>query len=144
MHEMIKAAFLPYLAAAKDGRPVKILAWIATITAFLLLLFTAIAAPITLKLSFFSSNRSMSYLATVKPFVDAVNAEANALLQVGVYFNGALGKDIAQQPQLLLDGAFDIAFVIPGYTPNNFPTMRSWNCPVSFATCARGALSILS
>ena len=54
MHEMIKAEFLRNLAAAKAGRPVKILAWIATITAFLLLPFTAIAAPITLKLSFFS------------------------------------------------------------------------------------------
>jgi len=80
----------------------------AVVTLFVLLPRIAAAEPITLKLSFFSSNLSMSYLAAVKPFVDAVNAEAKGILEIKVYFSGALGKDIAQQPQLVLDGAFDI------------------------------------
>ena len=77
----------------------------AVVSLFVLLPHVAAAEPITLKLSFFSSNLSMSYLAAVKPFVDAVNAEAKGLVEIKVYFRGALGKDIAQQPQLVLDGA---------------------------------------
>ena len=91
------------------------------IAASLLLPTAADAEPIKLKLSFFSSNRSMTYIAAIKPFVDAVNAEAKGLVEIDVAFSGALGKDIALQPKLVLDGAFDIAFVVPGYTPEQFP-----------------------
>jgi len=91
------------------------------IIAAALLPIAARSEPITLKLSFFSSNRSMSYIAAIKPFVDAVNAEAKGLVEIEVDFSGVLGKDIAQQPQLVLDGTADIAFVVPGYTPDQFP-----------------------
>jgi hypothetical protein len=48
---------------------------------FFLVLLPAIANayPITLKLAFFSSDRSTTYLASVKPFVDAVNTEGKGL-----------------------------------------------------------------
>jgi hypothetical protein len=88
---------------------------------FVLLPAMASAEPIKLKLSFFSSNRSMSYIAAIKPFVDAVNAEAKGLVEIEVNFSGTLGKNIAQQPQLVLDGTADIAFVVPGYTSALFP-----------------------
>jgi TRAP-type C4-dicarboxylate transport system substrate-binding protein len=100
----------------------------------------AAAESIDLKLSFFSSNRSMSYLAAVKPFVDAVNAEAKGLVDIKVYFSGTLGKDIAQQPQLVLDGAFDIAFVVPGYTPATFPDNTIIELPGLFRNMREGTL----
>jgi TRAP-type C4-dicarboxylate transport system substrate-binding protein len=65
---------------------------------------SAFSEPIRLKLSYFSSDRTMLYLGGVKPFVDAVNAEATGLLEIEVYFSGALGKSPAQQPQLVRDG----------------------------------------
>jgi TRAP-type C4-dicarboxylate transport system substrate-binding protein len=132
MHEMIKAAVLTCLAAAKAGQPVKALARVAPIAVCLLFPHSAVADPITLKLSFFSSNRSMSYIAAIKPFVDAVNADENGLVQTEVYFSGALGKDIAQQPQLVLDGTADIAFVVPGYTPDQFPDNALMELPGQF------------
>ena len=61
-----------------------------------------------------------SYHSAVKPFVDAVNAEAKGLIEIEVHFSGALGKSQAQQPQLVLDGVADIAFVIPGMVPGRF------------------------
>jgi TRAP-type C4-dicarboxylate transport system substrate-binding protein len=81
----------------------------------------AAAEPIKLKLSFFSSDRSTSYLAAVKPFVEAVNAEARGLLEIQTYFSGALGKELARQPLMVLDGTADIAYVVPGITPQLFP-----------------------
>jgi TRAP-type C4-dicarboxylate transport system substrate-binding protein len=77
--------------------------------------------PIKLKLSYFSSDRTMLYLAGVKPLVDAINAEAKDLVEIEVYFSGALGKAPAQQAQLVTDGVADLAYIIPGYTADRFP-----------------------
>jgi len=80
----------------------------------------ATAEPIKLKFSYFSSDRTTTYLAAVKPFVDAINAEAADLLEIEVGTSGAFGKNPAQQLQLVLDGTVDIAFIVPGYTPERF------------------------
>lgn len=78
------------------------------------------AEPIKLKLSLVTSDRALIYLGGVKPFVDAVNAEAKGLFEIEVYFSGALGKDPAQQPQMVADGVADMAFIFPGYSPERF------------------------
>jgi TRAP-type C4-dicarboxylate transport system substrate-binding protein len=77
--------------------------------------------PIKLKLSYFSSDRTMLYLAGVKPFVDAVNEDAKGLLEIDVFFSGALGKAPGQQAQLVKDGVAELAYIIPGYTAAEFP-----------------------
>ena len=79
------------------------------------------ADPVVLKLSFFSSDRASIYRTQIKPFVDAVNAEGSGLLHIDVAFSGALGRDPAQQAQLVLDGKADLAWVVPGYRPDIFP-----------------------
>jgi TRAP-type C4-dicarboxylate transport system substrate-binding protein len=89
--------------------------------AFALLPCSAAAEPIKLKLSFFTSDRAILYNGGVKPFVDAVNAEAKGLVEIEVFFGGALGKALAQQPQLVRDGVADIAYIVPGYTAEQFP-----------------------
>lgn len=80
----------------------------------------ATAEPIKLKFAYFSSDRTTTYLAAVKPFVDAVNAEAAERLEIEVGTSGVFGKNPAQQLQLVLDGTVDIAFIVPGYTPERF------------------------
>lgn len=86
----------------------------------LLLPTVALAEPIKLKLAFFSSDRTSTYRFGVKPFVDAVNAEGKGHLEIEVYFSGALGREQDKQPQLLLDGVADLAFVIPGISHSRF------------------------
>ena len=87
-----------------------------------LLLSPALAAadPINLKLSFFTSDRSLVYQASIKPFVDAVNAESGGLIHVEVFFSGAISGVQSQQPQLVSDGTADLAFIVPGRTPDRF------------------------
>jgi TRAP-type C4-dicarboxylate transport system substrate-binding protein len=92
----------------------------AVLIASALLAAPAAAEPVKLKLSFYTSDRASTYHACVKPFVEAVNAEGKGLIQIETYFSGALGKSQAQQPQLVLDGVADIAFVIPGMSPDRF------------------------
>lgn len=80
----------------------------------------AAAEPITLKLSFFTSDRTVAYQSAIKPFVDAINNDDRHLLKIKVYFSGALGKVQKELPQQVLDGTADIAFIIPGQNPERF------------------------
>lgn len=80
----------------------------------------AAAEPVTLKLSFFTSDRTVAYQTAIKPFVDAINGDAQGLLKIEVYFSGALGKVQKELPQQVLDGTADIAFIIPGQNPDLF------------------------
>ena len=42
----------------------------------------AVAEPIKLKLSYFSSDREVVYRSAFKPFIDSVNAAANGLIEI--------------------------------------------------------------
>ena len=80
----------------------------------------AAADPINLKLSFWSSDRSRIYEASIKPFVDAVNADSGGLLHIEVYFSGAISGVQSRQPQLVADDTADLAPAILGRTPERF------------------------
>ena len=109
---------------------------------FVLLPLAATAEPIKLKLAFWMSKPSLLYRAAVKPFVDAVNAEARGLMEIDVEFSGALGKDPAQQVQLVLDDTADIAFVIPGYTSDRFADDAVIELPGEFLTLREATLVV--
>jgi TRAP-type C4-dicarboxylate transport system substrate-binding protein len=80
------------------------------------------AEPVKLKLAYFRSDREQAYTNAIKPFVDAVNTAAKDTIEIEVYISGALGRNFAQQAQLVLDGIADIAWVNPGLTTNLFPS----------------------
>ena len=98
----------------------KALAYCALLS-FSLLGRTAVAEPIKLKLSYFTSDTEVIYRSAVRPFVDSVNAAGNGVLEINVYASGALGNSYAGQMQLVLDNVADIAFVNPALTPEEFP-----------------------
>ena len=119
--------------------------WVARVArgALVLALFAPIAAAAEtteLKLSFFASEQSDTYRYGVKPFVDAVNAEAEGLVHIKVYPDGALGKRLAEQPEMVLDGHADIAFVVPGQTPYRFPDNALIEQPGLFRDAREGTL----
>jgi len=80
----------------------------------------ATAEPVNLKLSFFTSDRSLIYRGLIKPFVDAVNDEGSGLVHVDVFFSGAISSEQNRQPQLVADGTVDLALVVPGRSPQRF------------------------
>jgi TRAP-type C4-dicarboxylate transport system substrate-binding protein len=100
----------------------------------------AIAEPIELKLAFFSSDQSMTYLAAIKPFIDAVNSDGHDQVKVVLYSGGVLGRDVSQQPDVVLDGNADIAFVVPGYTPAKFPDNTVIELPGLFSDAREATL----
>ena len=111
--------------------------------AFFGLVSGAVAESIRLKFAYFSSDRTTTYLAAIKPFVDAVNSEAAERLEIDVNFSGGLGKNPALQLQMVLDGTADIAFVVLGYTPERFPDNVVVELPGMFRDIARGDACVL-
>jgi TRAP-type C4-dicarboxylate transport system substrate-binding protein len=93
---------------------------LALVAALVLAPAAASAQPITLTLAYFSSDRSNIYLTAIRPFVEAVNADAAGLVRIDVRFSGELGPNPTQQLDLVRNGIADLAFVIPGYTPTLF------------------------
>jgi len=75
-----------------------LLAWLAAFAPL-----AATAEPVTLKLSFFASETEVNYARAIKPWIDAVNADPSGAVKIEAYPNGALGKALPAQPQLLLD-----------------------------------------
>lgn len=92
-----------------------------SIFAIALLLSSAAGAdPITLKLSFFTSDATVAYQAAIKPFGDAINRDGGNLVQIELYPSGTLGPVQKELPQLVLNSTADIAFIIPGQNPELF------------------------
>lgn len=94
-----------------------------------LLPLQANAQPVTLKLSFFTSDAEVNYAKAIKLWVDAVNADASGAVKIEAYPNGALGKALPAQPQMVLDGVADIAFVNPALVPGRFPDDQVFELP---------------
>ena len=106
----------------------------------LVLFSPAVAAePIKLKLAFPTSDRSALYLYAIKPFVDAVNTEADGLIKIEVYFSGVLGG--RPRPQLLLDGVADMASIAPGECEPRFPDDTVLKLPGLFDDAREATLS---
>jgi TRAP-type C4-dicarboxylate transport system substrate-binding protein len=114
---------------------------LAALVAAQLLAFAVLAEPIHLKLAFYQDRDTAVYRYAIKPFVDSVNAEAQGLLAIDVYAEGALGPGLAEQPRLVLDGTADIAFIVPGQTPYRFPDNKLLELPGLFRDLREGTLT---
>ena len=82
---------------------------------------TLAAAPVTLKMSYFTSDRSNIYQCFVSPFVEAVNAAGAGVVEIEVLFSGAMSAAIPEQSKLVRDGTADLAVIVAGYSPQEFP-----------------------
>ncbi len=113
-----------------------------SVVALVLSLVPALAAadPVTLKLSFITSDRSNIFQCYIQPFVDAVNTDGAGTIQIKVYFSGARQIN-PMTAQSVLDGTVDMAYVVPGLRQNNFYTITSWRCPACSVTNTKAASS---
>jgi TRAP-type transport system periplasmic protein len=109
---------------------------------FLLLALSvpAAAEPIRLNLSFFTSDRELTFQAGIKPFIDAVNHEGHGLIRIETHTDGALGTSLAEQADLVLQGKVDIAFVNPALTPERFADHQVMRLPGMFRSVREAAL----
>lgn len=87
------------------------------------------AQPVTLKFAFFTSDTEVTWVRVLKPFIDAVNADPSGAVKIEAFPNGALGRNLPQQPQMVLDGVADIAFVVPSLSAGRFPDDTLFEVP---------------
>jgi TRAP-type C4-dicarboxylate transport system substrate-binding protein len=92
------------------------------------------------KLAFFADDTEKTWTSVIKLFVDNVNREAKGAVEIDPFLNGALGRALPDQPQMVLDGVADIAFVIPGVTPGRFADNGVMELPGLFRTLRESSL----
>src|ERR1700722_1471186 len=112
----------------------------AVVTGILALAPAALADPVKLKLAMFSADTEMTWVTAIKPWAEAVNKDAAGAIVIDEYPNGALGKALPQQAQMVLDGVADIAFVIPGVSPGRFPDNEVMDLPGLFRSLKEATL----
>ena len=90
------------------------------------------ADPVKLKFAFFTGETERTWTTTIKPFIDAINKEGKGIIEIEAYPNGALGRNMAQQAQMVLDGVADIAFArtsaISTPPARSIRRIRRWRC----------------
>jgi TRAP-type C4-dicarboxylate transport system substrate-binding protein len=114
---------------------------IAGLGAAAILPTAARAEPAKLKLAFFGPDTEMTWVTTLKPFAEAVNQDGAGVLQIDMFPNGALGRSLPNQPQMVLDDVADIAFAIPGNTPGRFPDDVAVELPGMFRDLREATLA---
>lgn len=87
----------------------------------LLLGSTAVLAqPVIVKLGHFATSTESIFAKVITPWAATVNSEAKGTIKIELFPNGALGRNLVQQAQLVDNGVEDIGFVVPGVTPGRF------------------------
>ena len=66
------------------------------------------------------------------PFIESVNKQSKGTLQIEFFGNGALGRNPMQQPQMVLDGVADLAWVILPQTRGRFRETEVLELPTLF------------
>src|ERR1700689_5703652 len=85
-----------------------------------------------LKWAVFTPDSEVTFRTVMKPFAETVQREANGAFVFDLFPNGALGRNPGQQPQMLLDGVADLAWVVQSYSPGRFPDTEVLELPGVF------------
>ena len=93
----------------------------------------------TLRIGSHLNPRSTGISQVIKPWTDAVRAEAGDAVTIVEYWGGSLGKSPAKQFELVRSGVLDIAWILPGYTPGQFPEMGLFELPFLFDSSLEAA-----
>jgi TRAP-type C4-dicarboxylate transport system substrate-binding protein len=98
------------------------------------------AADDHLKWSVFTPDSEVTFRTVMKPFAETVQRETNNALVFDLFPNGALGRNPGQQPQMVIDGVADVAWVVPSYSPGRFPDTEVLELPGMFKDLRESSL----
>jgi TRAP-type C4-dicarboxylate transport system substrate-binding protein len=93
-----------------------------------------------LKWAVFTPDSEVTFRTVMKPFAETVQRETSNAVVFDLFPNGALGRNPGQQPQMLLDGVADVAWVIPSYSPGRFPDTEVFELPGMFRDLRESSL----
>src|ERR1700722_3607241 len=85
-----------------------------------------------LKWTVFTPDSEVTFRTVMKPFAETVQRESDNAVVFDLFPNGALGRNPGQQPQMVIDGGADVAWVVPSYSPGRFPDTEVLELPGLF------------
>ena len=89
-------------------------------------------APVRMKWAVFTPDTEVTFKTVMKPFAERVEKATNGAVAFDLFPNGSLGRNPGQQPQMVIDGVADVAWVIPSYSPGRFPDTEVLELPGQF------------
>src|ERR1700683_3148573 len=118
----------------------RFLATAAALPAATLLGNTLAWAEDHLQWAVFTPDSEVTFRTVMKPFAATVQRETNDAVVFDLFPNGALGRNPGQQPQMVIDGVADLAWVIPSYSPGRFPDTEALELPGMFKDLREASL----
>ena len=105
---------------------------VAIAVAALGLAMSPASAQELVKIGTFVPERSVGVSQVIKPWMEAVSAEAGDSVTLQGFWGGTLGKSPFKQFELVQNGVADATWVLPGYTAGQFPEMGLFELPFLF------------
>jgi TRAP-type transport system periplasmic protein len=117
----------------------KLLTAAAAIPAAALVNANVARAEAKLKWAVFSGENEVSFRTVTKRYAEAVQNQTGGAVMFDLFPNGALGRDPTRQPQMVIDGIADLAWVIPSHSPG-FPDTEVLELPGLFKDLGEASL----
>jgi len=102
----------------------------------------ALAKATTLSIVCFLPPRSVSVSKVFVPWIKTVEAAAEGDLKFQPYWGGSLGRNPKKQYDMLKDGVADVVYVLPNYTPGQFPDFSIFELPYLVRSGEEGSVAI--
>jgi TRAP-type transport system periplasmic protein len=93
-----------------------------------------------LKWAVFTPDSEVTFRTVMKPFAETVQRETDNAVVFDLFPNGALGRNPGQQPQMVIDGVADVAWVVQSYSPGRFPDTEVLELPGLFKDLRESSL----
>ena len=107
--------------------------WTQTLVAGAALAWAVAASAqesVSIRIGHFLPPVSLTHKNMFVPMAEALNKESGGRIKAKVYPGGSLGRNPAQQLQLVKDGVIDVSFIVQSYTPGEFPDNAVMELPL--------------
>ncbi|NBB84470.1 MAG: hypothetical protein GVY28_13845 [Alphaproteobacteria bacterium] len=92
------------------------------------------AAQQTIRVASFTPEQAVGVQNVMIPWMEAVQAEVGDQVDLQGFWGGALGRDPFAQFDLVRSGVIDVAWILVGYTPGQFPALGVTELPFALSS----------
>ncbi|MBT3553465.1 MAG: TRAP transporter substrate-binding protein DctP [Rhodospirillaceae bacterium] len=103
---------------------------------------SASAAGGDIKIGTFVPAKSVGVSRVIKPWMAKVKADLGDDVSMKGFWGGSLGKSPFKQYEIVKNGVADMTWVLPGYTPGQFPEMQVIGLPFLLENANEASLTI--
>lgn len=110
----------------------------------LLLLQTgnAVSADVNLKIGTFVPEKSVGVSKVIIPWMKSVSGEVGNEVALKGFWGGSLGKSPFKQYEIVKNGVADMTWVLPGYTPGQFPELQVIGLPFMLENATEASMVV--